>query len=134
MGETFQRKDHKSKDWYIRYYDPDGSRIKRCIGPSKRLAEAALKKIEVAIAEGRYRDVKKPNRIKFEDFLDEYYKLHCEGLKSCKKTHTTYAKQFKEIFEGKYLDEIKVVDIEQYRISQMKNSSIATVNRKLSLK
>ncbi len=132
MGKPFQRKDRKDKDWYIGYYEPGGRRIKMRVGPSKKVAEVALKKIEVAIAEGKYLDVKKQDRVKFEDFLDEYYKLHCLNLKSCKKTHTTYTKQFKEIFKGKYLDEIKIVDIEHYRIAQMKDSAIGTVNRKLS--
>ncbi len=53
-------------------------------------------------------------------------------MKSCRKTHNTYAKQFKAIFEGRYLDEIRVVDIEKYKVEQTKTSAVATVNRKLS--
>jgi len=48
MGKPFQRKDRNDKDWYISYYEPGGKRIKRRIGPSKRLAEAALSKIEAS--------------------------------------------------------------------------------------
>ena len=65
-------------------------------------------------------------------FLNEYFKLHYQSLKSCAKTHVTYVKQFKEVFKSKNLDEIKVVDIEQYKIDQIKHSAVATVNRKLS--
>ena len=53
MGKTFQRKDRNDRNWYISYYEPGGRRIKRRIGPSRKVAEAALKKIEVAIAEDR---------------------------------------------------------------------------------
>ena len=80
MGKTFQRKDRDDKDWYISFYEPTGRRVKRRIGPSKKVAEAALCKVEVAIAEGKYLELKKQNRIKFEDFLEEYYRLHCADL------------------------------------------------------
>ena len=70
MGKPYQRKDRSDKDWYISYYEPSGRRIKRCVGPSKKVAEAALKKIEVEIAEGKYLDVKKQDRTKFEDFFE----------------------------------------------------------------
>jgi integrase len=132
MGKPFQRKDRKDKDWYISYYEPSGRRIRRRIGSSKKLAEAALKKIEVEIAEGKYLDIRKQGRIKFEDFLDEYFKLHSRNLKSGEKNHMTYGGQFKQIFGGKFLSEIKVVDIEQFKTQQLKDSAPATVNRKVS--
>ena len=83
MGKPFQRKDRDDKDWYISYYEPSGRRIKRRIGPSKKVAEAALKKIEVAMAEGRYLEVKNQDKILFEDFADEYFRTHCLNKKSC---------------------------------------------------
>ena len=54
MGKTLQRKDRDDKDWYISFYEPTGRRVKRRIGPSKKVAEAALCKVEVAIADGKY--------------------------------------------------------------------------------
>ena len=132
MGKTFQRKDRNDKDWYISFYEPTGRRVKRRIGPSKKVAEAALCKVEVAIAEGKYLELKKQNKTKFEDFLEEYYRLHCAGLKSCRKTHDTYRKQFKEIFKGKFLNEITVYDIEQYKTQRRQEVAVATVNRSMS--
>jgi transcription initiation factor IIE alpha subunit len=82
MGKTFQRKDRNDNDWYISYYEPSGRRIKRRIGPSKKLAEAALKKIEVAMAEGRYLEVKNKDKVPFEQFAEEYLRMHCLNKKS----------------------------------------------------
>ena len=39
MGKPFQRKDRDDQDWYISYYEPGGKRIRRRIGPSKKVAE-----------------------------------------------------------------------------------------------
>jgi len=132
MGKVFQRRDRNDKDWYISYYEPGGRRVKRRIGPSKKTAEAALKKIDVEIVEGKYLDVKKIGRVGFEDFLNEYYKLHCANLKSCPRTHATYAKKFREVFSGQYLDEIRVVDVERYKTQRSQEVAVATVNRELS--
>ncbi|MCA9407385.1 MAG: hypothetical protein KC733_01750, partial [Candidatus Omnitrophica bacterium] len=87
VGKVFQRKDRKSKDWYISYYEDDGTRIKRKIGPSRKLAEITLKKIEVEKAEGRYLNVKVKNKIKFETFAEDFLKYYAANLKSCKKSH-----------------------------------------------
>ena len=132
MGKPYQRKDHIDKNWYISYVEPSGKRVKKSVGPSKRTAETVLKKIEVEIAEGRYLNLKQNGQIKFVDFLEEFYRLYCVNLKSCPKTHSTYTKQFKEVFKDKYLDEIKIVDIERYKAQRSKEVAEATVNRNLS--
>jgi len=132
MGKTFQRKDRDDKDWYISYYEPSGQRIKRRIGPSKKLAEAALKKIEVAIAEGRYLEIKNKDKILFEDFADEYLRTHCLNKKSYHSHHALHVRILKEVFQGKCLDEIKVLDIDKFKNDRLREVSPATVNRSLA--
>src|SRR5271167_3438923 len=98
MGKTFQRKDRNDQDWYIGYYEPGGKRIKRRIGPSRKLAEAALKKIEVAIAEGRYLEVKDKNKIPFDQFADEYLRTHCVNKKSLESYYNLHVRILKKAF------------------------------------
>src|SRR5437667_73421 len=59
------------KNYYISFY-ARGKRIRERIGPNKILAENALKKREIEILEGKYLDIKKEEKFKFEDFADEY--------------------------------------------------------------
>jgi len=132
MGKTFQREDRNKKDWYITYNEPNGRRVRKRVGPSKKLAEAALKKIEVAMAEGKYLEVKSESRIKFVDFADEYYRVYCVGLKSCSKSHDVHLKILRKLFAGKHLDEINPLDIEKFKTERRKNVSPATVNRTLA--
>lgn len=48
----------KNSNWWIDYYEPDGTRARRKIGPNKRTAENALAKTKTLIAEGKYLDKK----------------------------------------------------------------------------
>jgi ASC-1-like (ASCH) protein len=132
MGKPFQRKDRNNKDWYISYYEPGEQRIKRRIGPSKKLAEAALKKIEVAMAEGRYLEVKSQDKIPFDSFADEYLRTHCLNQKSYRSFHQIHVKILKEAFKGKALDEIKVLDIDKFKNDRLEKVSPAMVNRSLA--
>jgi len=132
MGKTFQRTDRSDQDWYISYYEPGGLRIKRRIGPSKKLAEAALKKIEVAIAEGRYLEVKNQNKIPFEQFADEYLRTHCVNKKSADSYYKLNVRILKSVFKGKSLDDIKPLDIEKFKNARLMQVSPATVNRSLA--
>ena len=132
MGKPFQRKDRDDKDWYISYYEPGGKRIKRRIGPSKKLAEAALKKIEVAIAEGRYLEIKNQDKVMFEDFADEYLRTHCANQKSFRSYHSIQVGILKEACKNKSLNEIKVLDIDKFKNDRLKRVAPATVNRSLA--
>ena len=53
-------------------YRVNGRRKREKIGESKKLAENVLRKRKREIAEGKFLDVKKEQRIKFKDFVDEY--------------------------------------------------------------
>ncbi|MBI5009433.1 MAG: family 20 glycosylhydrolase [Bacteroidia bacterium] len=51
----------------------DGRRKTETIGKDKKLAEKVLHKRLTEIAENKYLDVKKEEKIKFEDFADQYF-------------------------------------------------------------
>lgn len=118
-------------NWQIDYYF-QGSRIRERVGSSRQLAEIVLKKRLVAIAEGRFLDIKKRERIKFKDFADKYLKEHSEGKKSY-YTDTKIVGLFKKVFRGKSLQEITALNIQEFKIKRAAEVSPATVNRALAV-
>lgn len=132
MG-IYRRKnvDGTKSDYYIDYY-VHGRREREKIGSSKKLAETVLKKRKIQIAEGRHLDIKKQKRIRFNEFADDYDKLHCMNQKSYKKTHAVHMKVLRAYFGNKYLDEVTVMAVEKFKTTRMKTVSYATVNRALS--
>lgn len=122
----------KNGNWFIDYY-ANGKRKREKIGTSKSLAETVLKKRKVEIAENKFLDIKKEQKIKFEDFANEYLEVHCKSNnKSWYKSDYFNLKSLKQYFTGKYLHEITPKDIEQYRAERIKEVSKATVNRVLN--
>jgi len=122
----------KGEDWYIDYY-VHGRRKREKIGPSKKLAETVLKKRKVEIAEGKFLDIKKEFKVRFEVFADEYLEIHCKpNNKSWYKSDYVNLKSLKKYFVGKCLHEITPKDIEQYRAARFKEVSKATINRTLN--
>jgi len=134
----------KRDNWYIDYYC-NGRRKREKIGTSKKLAEIVLKKRKVAIAEGKFLDIKKEQKIRFEDFASEYLELHSK-LKKSYYTDVKIIGLLVKYFSGKYLYEITSLDIEKFksaRANQVKKSKLkdgkeqfiapATVNRSLAV-
>lgn len=128
MG-VFQR----NKNWYIDYYF-NGQRKREKIGLSRVLAENVLRKRKVEIAEGRFLDIKKNEKIKFEDFAKTYFELHSKLNKkpSVSKRDITLIKNLSTFFAGRYLFEITPILVEQYKMARSKEVSPATVNRELA--
>ncbi|MDE2009887.1 MAG: site-specific integrase, partial [Candidatus Omnitrophica bacterium] len=134
----------QEKDYYIEYRDR-GKKYREHIGPSKSLAMTVLAKRKVEIAEGRFLEKKEEVRIRFEDFADEYYELHCKvnNKKSCETADKHNIKTLKAFFAGYYLDEISVHMIQTFKSEKMKEFKLlksgekrylspTTINRKLT--
>ena len=92
MKGVFQNK--KTGNWYIDYRLPNGRRRRETVGTSKKLAENVLSKRRVGIAEGRFLDVVKKERIKFEDFAQEYFTIHSKQHKKGWQTDSFNIKIF----------------------------------------
>ncbi len=122
----------QDRNFYIDF-SASGKRKREHIGPSKVLAETILKKRVVEVAEGKYLDVKKESRIKFEDFAAEYLELHCKtNNKSWLKTDSQLITVLKRHFSGKYLDEITPHLVEKFKSDRIAEVAPATVNRQLA--
>lgn len=123
----------RGRIWYISYY-ANGRRCKEAYGENKKAAEMALHKRKAEIAEGRFLDVRKKEKIKFEDLAKEFIELHS---KLNKRPRVARRDQFLinrlgASFNGKYLYEITPQDIERYKAERIKDVAPATVNRELA--
>ena len=63
----------KNGNWFIDFYC-GSKRIRRMIGPSKRLAETALKDAQIKVAKGEYLGIYEDKKITLKDFKEEYLK------------------------------------------------------------
>ncbi len=121
----------KGKNWYIDYY-VNGRRKREKVGPSKRQALTVLQKRKIQIAEGKFLDMQRHQKIKFEEmgklFLDNYSKPNKRSWRRDEEIvgHLT------NFFKGRYLHEIGPLDIEKYKRKRREEVSPATVNRELS--
>ena len=121
----------KGGNWFIDYY-ANGRRKREKVGTSKVLAETVLRKRKVEVAEGKFLDIKKQQKIRFEDFAEEYLELHSKLNKSY-YTDCKIVNLFKKYFSGKYLYEITLLDIERFKSVRAKEVSPSTVNRALAV-
>jgi integrase len=127
MG-IFKRKNKdgvEGKNWYVDYYDPNGKRIIKRIGPKEKDAVAYLGKIQGAIREGRFFDIKKENKTTFDELLDQYIEK-MEGTKyfetsikyftgNKEKGEQEIKGVLRECFTGKMLSEIDYKVLEDFR-------------------
>ncbi|MBM3248483.1 MAG: hypothetical protein FJZ10_03565, partial [Candidatus Omnitrophica bacterium] len=87
----------------------------------------------VEIAENKYLDIRKEQKIKFEDFADEYLELYSKpNNKSWMKSDRHNLKSLKDFFSGKYLYEITPMLVEKFKAKRAQEVSPATVNRNLA--
>ena len=128
----------RGSDYFIDYY-VHGRRRREKIGTSRKLAEAVLGKRKLEIAEGKFIDVVRKEKIRFEDFAQQYLNIYSKQHKKSWKTDLYLLKDLERFFKGKYLYSITPKDIEQFKMERLKetvgskNVSAATVNRQLDV-
>jgi len=122
----------KGNDWYIDYY-VHGRRKREKVGPSKKLADDVLRKRKIQIAENKFLDIRRQNKIKFEDFAHTYLELHSKPNKKSYRTDLDCVKKLKSFLGGRYLYEIDSMLVEKFKIQRAKEVSPASVNRELAL-
>ena len=122
----------KAGNYYIDYY-VNGQRKREKIGKSRKLAETVLAKRKVQIAEGRFLDIRRNEKIKFAEmsqlFLDNYSRVN----KKSWDRDALSIKNLNKFFSGKYIYEINNLHIEEYKRKRLEsNVSVATINRELA--
>jgi len=90
----------RGEDWWVDYY-ANGRRRREKVGPSKKLAQNVLRKRKVQVAENKFLDIKKEQRIKFKDLADRYLETYAKPNKrSWASTDQHYLKRLKPFFWG----------------------------------
>lgn len=121
----------KNGEWWIDYY-VNGRRKREKIGPSKKLAQDVLRKRKVQIAENRFLDVKRDQKIRFEDFAKDFLSNYSKPNKRSWWRDEGIVKILSKLYGGKYLHEIDIESIEEYKASRAKVVKPATVNKELA--
>ncbi|MDD5679745.1 MAG: site-specific integrase [Candidatus Omnitrophica bacterium] len=123
----------RGKVWYIGY-SVEGRWVREAVGEKKKLAAIVLGKRKVEVKEGRFLNIKKKERIKFEDFSAIFLRLHSNVNKkpSSAKRDAILLRNLSCCFAGKYLYEITPMMIEKYKEERRTYASPATVNREIA--
>jgi len=120
----------RGKIWYIDYYDQFGKRHREAVGPNKRQAEQTLSKRKIEVAENKFLDKKKQEKIKFRDFADEFIEFHSKPNKRSWQRDVQLVNHLKAFFGEKKLYEITPLDIEKYKKERIEKVKPATVKEK----
>jgi len=128
----------KRGDFWIDYY-ANGRRRREKVGSSKTLADRALMKRRVQVAEGRFLDVKTEQRTRFKEFADIYARDYGKNKKSWEATDIHYLKRLTPFFGGKFLHEITPQLVQRYQSERRKQKNYkkklptpAYINRELA--
>ena len=121
----------KGKNWYIDYY-VQGRRKRERIGPNKAQARVVLQKRKVELAERKFLDIQRHERVKFEDMAKTYIEAYSRPNKRSFRRDEISLKNLIMFFGGKYLHEVIPLDIEKYRVKRLQVVTPATVNRELA--
>jgi len=122
----------RDKIWYIDYRDQLGKRYREAVGTHKRVAEQALAKRKTEIAENRFLDKKKIDRIGLDVAADEFIELHSKERKRSWQRDVQMVRHLKDYFNGDRLGDISPLDIEKYMATRIKLVKPATVNREVA--
>ncbi len=122
----------KGGNYTIDYYVSSGRRKREKIGPSKVLAENVLRKRKLQIAENKFLDVKKQQKIILPEFSETYIQLHSKPNKRSWKSDIKRVKTLCAFFGNRYLYDITPMLIEEFKAERAKKVTVATVNRELA--
>jgi integrase len=125
---TYQR----GSVWYIDY-SFNGRRVRSKVGRSKKMAELALKEIELKKVKRKYLGIAEPRQILFEDLAKQYL----EYSKNSKSSRTYVSDQsiirkLAAQFWDRMIGDISMLDVEKYRNRRRKEVSTSTVNREIA--
>jgi len=109
---VFQRGDN----WYIDFRFK-GQRVRECIGPSRKIAEAVIAKRKTEIAENKFLDVRKELQpVNFHDFAVEYIAWSKVNKKlSTSKEDIYRMRRLDKEFGNQNIQDITTWQIEKYK-------------------
>jgi len=130
---VFERKGKKGSTWYIDFTSK-GRRTIKTVGPDRKMAELASKKIKTQIFEGKFFPESRRCRVRFRDFAEEYMEKHSRRTKRSWPMDEHSLKHLLPRFGDVFLSDITPRMIENYRIKREKDGvKPATINRERAL-
>ncbi len=122
----------RGKVWYVDYYYK-GKRYAKAISKHRRVAELALKDIEVKIGKEEHLGVHATGKITLSSFGDKYLEFSKVNKRpsSCRRDKLSL-KHLREYFKNMYLQQITSEKVEKYKIERARKVKHATVNRELA--
>jgi len=121
----------KGKNYYIDYY-VNGRRKREKIGPNKRQAILVLQKRKVQVAERKFLDIQRHQKIKFEEMAASYIENYSKPNKRSSWRDEISFKHLASFFGARCLHEITPLDVEKYKVQRLEKVAPATVNRELA--
>jgi integrase len=123
----------KQGNWWIDFYH-QGKRIRRKVGPSKRVAEMALADVQVKKAKNDFLGVCEPKKILFKDFAVEYleYSKANKARSSYERDITIIQQHLLPVVGDLWVSRITVKQMEDYKRQRLAEVQPATVNRELN--
>jgi integrase len=119
-------------NWWIDFYH-QGKRVRRKVGPSKKVAEMALADIQVKKSKNDFLGVCDPKRILFKDFAVEYleYSKANKAKRSYERDVLTLVGHVLHLWGEQDLARISPKMIEDYKVQRLQHVVAATVNREI---
>lgn len=125
MARVYRR----GKMWGIDYF-ANGRRRRELVGLNKALAEKALNKKLVLIAENKFLDIKRQQKVKFKELSEQYIELYLKPNRTTWwKSEKHNIRHLKEYFGEKYLQEITPIDVEKFRQERLQAVSKSSINK-----
>jgi len=124
----------RNGEYWIDFYDGDGRRHRKKIGPQKSIAQLVLNDIKVKKAKGEYLGIVEEKRVLFKDFALKTYipyartNLSPRTFERCRGIIENHLIPFFDC----YLYKITKRDIEAYKQKRVEEVKPATVNREFS--
>jgi len=119
----------RGTSWYIDYRYK-GRRIRKKIGPSKKVAVLALKDTELKIARGEFLGIYEEKKILFRDFAGEFmaYVETNASAGTAKQYSMMIRATLVPFFGDKYLSQITKKNVEDFKTERAKTVKPKTVN------
>jgi len=123
----------KNGNWWIDFYH-QGKRIRRKVGPSKKVAEMALADVQVKKAKNDFLGVCEPKKILFKDFAVDYleYSKANKALSSYDRDVTTVQGHLLPVWRDFQLSRITAKMIEEYKLQRLEKVKPSTLNREMN--
>jgi integrase len=123
----------KQGNWWIDFYH-QGKRVRRKVGPSKKVAEMALADIQVKQSKKEFLGICETKKLLFKDFAPQYLEYS-----KANKARSSYDRDFsiiklhvKPAWGDLDLSKITARTIEEYKVRRLEKVTAATFNREFN--